>query len=224
MRRPQKTCSICESGVRVVDFKDERTLSRFLSERGQDPAEPTLGHLRPAPASAQHRHQAGPGAGAPAVPEGPRRLSVAQGRPPEGQVLSLRARLAVVGYVAFTWPIMTAFLFGPLALLIAGSRPQGRRAWFWLAALTLWLAFWAAQPGSLLEELIRAAAVLSAGDRRPDPAAHAGLGVGAGVAGHGAASCWGPRSWRRWWASGGATSNWPWRSKGRPPSASRWSC
>ena len=33
MRRPQKTCAICESGVRVVDFKDERTLSRFLTER-----------------------------------------------------------------------------------------------------------------------------------------------------------------------------------------------
>ena len=27
MRRPQKTCAICESGVRVVDFKDERTLA-----------------------------------------------------------------------------------------------------------------------------------------------------------------------------------------------------
>lgn len=88
---------------------------------------------------------------------------MAQGRPPEGQVLSLRARLAVVGFVAITWPIMTAFFFGPLALLVAGSRPQGRRAWFWLVALTLWLAFWAAQPGSLLEELVRAAAVLSAG-------------------------------------------------------------
>jgi small subunit ribosomal protein S18 len=35
MRRPQKTCAICESGVRVVDFKDERTLSRFLTERGK---------------------------------------------------------------------------------------------------------------------------------------------------------------------------------------------
>jgi small subunit ribosomal protein S18 len=35
MRRPAKTCAICESGVRVVDFKDERTLSRFLSERGK---------------------------------------------------------------------------------------------------------------------------------------------------------------------------------------------
>jgi small subunit ribosomal protein S18 len=35
MRRPQKTCAICESAVRVVDFKDERTLSRFLTERGK---------------------------------------------------------------------------------------------------------------------------------------------------------------------------------------------
>ena len=35
MRRPQMTCAICESGVRVVDFKDERTLSRFLTERGK---------------------------------------------------------------------------------------------------------------------------------------------------------------------------------------------
>jgi small subunit ribosomal protein S18 len=35
MRRPQKTCAICESSVRVVDYKDERTLSRFLTERGK---------------------------------------------------------------------------------------------------------------------------------------------------------------------------------------------
>jgi small subunit ribosomal protein S18 len=35
MKRAAKTCAICESGVRVVDFKDERTLSRFLTERGK---------------------------------------------------------------------------------------------------------------------------------------------------------------------------------------------
>ena len=35
MKRPQKTCAICESGVRIVDFKDERTLLRFLTERGK---------------------------------------------------------------------------------------------------------------------------------------------------------------------------------------------
>jgi small subunit ribosomal protein S18 len=35
MRRGQKTCAICESGVRIVDYKDERTLQRFLTERGK---------------------------------------------------------------------------------------------------------------------------------------------------------------------------------------------
>ena len=35
MARPQKSCAICESGVRVVDFKDERLLTRFLTERGK---------------------------------------------------------------------------------------------------------------------------------------------------------------------------------------------
>ena len=35
MRRPAKTCPICESGVRVVDYKDDRALSRFTTERGK---------------------------------------------------------------------------------------------------------------------------------------------------------------------------------------------
>ena len=35
MRRPQKTCAICESGVRVVDYKDERTLGRFITDHGK---------------------------------------------------------------------------------------------------------------------------------------------------------------------------------------------
>ncbi|HEX2189171.1 MAG TPA: 30S ribosomal protein S18 [Longimicrobiaceae bacterium] len=35
MRPQRKTCSICESGMRTVDYKDERTLSRFVTERGK---------------------------------------------------------------------------------------------------------------------------------------------------------------------------------------------
>ena len=35
MRRPSKTCPVCETGVRVVDFKDDRTLARFTTERGK---------------------------------------------------------------------------------------------------------------------------------------------------------------------------------------------
>ncbi|HKI96364.1 MAG TPA: 30S ribosomal protein S18 [Gemmatimonadales bacterium] len=35
MRRRSKTCPVCELGVRVLDYKDERTLSRFVTERGK---------------------------------------------------------------------------------------------------------------------------------------------------------------------------------------------
>lgn len=35
MRRRSKTCPVCESGVRVIDFKDERALTRFTTERGK---------------------------------------------------------------------------------------------------------------------------------------------------------------------------------------------
>jgi len=35
MRRRSKTCPVCESGVRVLDFKDERALSRYTTERGK---------------------------------------------------------------------------------------------------------------------------------------------------------------------------------------------
>lgn len=35
MRRPRKSCSVCESGVRNVDYKDERMLNRLVTERGK---------------------------------------------------------------------------------------------------------------------------------------------------------------------------------------------
>ncbi|HEX7238679.1 MAG TPA: 30S ribosomal protein S18 [Longimicrobiaceae bacterium] len=35
MRPQRKTCPICESGRRTIDYKDERTLSRFVTERGK---------------------------------------------------------------------------------------------------------------------------------------------------------------------------------------------
>lgn len=71
--------------------------------------------------------------------------------------------MAVAAYVVFTWPVMTAFLFGPLAVLVAASRPEGRRVWLWLVGLSLWLALWAALPGGLLEGVSRAAAMLATG-------------------------------------------------------------
>ena len=35
MRPRSKTCPVCEAGIRVVDYKDERTLGRFLTDRGK---------------------------------------------------------------------------------------------------------------------------------------------------------------------------------------------
>ena len=35
MPRPSKTCPVCEASIRVIDYKDERMLSRFTTERGK---------------------------------------------------------------------------------------------------------------------------------------------------------------------------------------------
>lgn len=34
MRR-SKTCPVCETGIRYLDYKDEKTLSRFITDRGK---------------------------------------------------------------------------------------------------------------------------------------------------------------------------------------------
>ncbi len=35
MRRGRKSCQVCENRVRVLDYKDERTLGRFITDRGK---------------------------------------------------------------------------------------------------------------------------------------------------------------------------------------------
>lgn len=35
MARGRKTCPVCESGTRWVDYKDERVLDRYITERGK---------------------------------------------------------------------------------------------------------------------------------------------------------------------------------------------
>ncbi|HWO88436.1 MAG TPA: 30S ribosomal protein S18 [Gemmatimonadales bacterium] len=35
IRGRARTCPVCEAGVRVLDYKDERTLNRFLTDRGK---------------------------------------------------------------------------------------------------------------------------------------------------------------------------------------------
>ena len=35
MRRQHKTCPFCETRVRFVDYKDDRTLGRFITDHGK---------------------------------------------------------------------------------------------------------------------------------------------------------------------------------------------
>ena len=35
MRRPKKTCPVTEAGIRYIDYKDERFLSRFVTDNGK---------------------------------------------------------------------------------------------------------------------------------------------------------------------------------------------
>jgi len=35
MRPSRKACPVCELGMRTIDYKDEKSLQRFVSERGK---------------------------------------------------------------------------------------------------------------------------------------------------------------------------------------------
>ncbi len=35
MKRRRKPCHLCESKIRLIDYKDEQLLTRFISERGK---------------------------------------------------------------------------------------------------------------------------------------------------------------------------------------------
>jgi small subunit ribosomal protein S18 len=35
MRRASKACPLCEAGIRQINYKDERTLSRVMTEQGK---------------------------------------------------------------------------------------------------------------------------------------------------------------------------------------------
>src|SRR4051794_7615133 len=120
---------------------------------GQDPAQPAVRHVRAAPASAEHRHQAGARARAVAVHQRLRRLT---SRRPAGwgQVLAL------AGYLLLAPPV---FVFGPLAGLLLVSRPGTMREWAWLVGAAAWSAIWLQQIGGLGAQVTRAGAVLLCG-------------------------------------------------------------
>ena len=158
MRRPQKTCAICESGVRVVDYKDERTLSRFLTERGKILPEPALRDLRPAPAAAQHRHQAGSAAGAAALHQGLRRLT--------RDLRGSRGSRAAAGARCWSWSgyLLVRAAGVPLRTARGAAPPVAarHRARVGLACWARWAGphSGCSTPGGLGAQFARAAAVL----------------------------------------------------------------
>ena len=55
MRRPQKTCPFCETRVRFVDYKDDRTLGRFITDHGKILPAASAGSARATSASSPTR-------------------------------------------------------------------------------------------------------------------------------------------------------------------------
>ena len=149
MRRPQKTCAICECGRPGRRLQGRAHPVPVPDRARQDPAEPALGHLRPAPAPAQHRHQARAAAGAAALHQGLRRLSPTRA----GRMGHRRWPLA--GAVLLLAP--PVFVFGPLAGLLLLSRPATAREWLWLVGARCWSTLWLQQVGGLGAQVTRAA-------------------------------------------------------------------
>src|SRR5262245_36908602 len=108
---------------------------------GQDPAQPAFGNLRPASAAAQHRNQAGTRARPAALHQGLRRLTATVAGTVGRSRSSWAGAAVLFGYLVLFPPIL---VLGPLAALLAASRPDSPREWIWLGvtvgAITLFAA------------------------------------------------------------------------------------
>ena len=65
--------------------------------------------------------------------------------------------------LAYLFLAPPAFLLGPLAGMLAFSRPSTFREWAWLGLATIWLGAWLEPAGSVAEQLLRACGVLVTG-------------------------------------------------------------
>jgi hypothetical protein len=71
-----------------------------------------------------------------------------------------RALLLLAGYVAFFPPL---FVLGPLAGLLAASRPSTAREWAWISAAAFWLLVTLGQHGGLASRMLDAWALFVTG-------------------------------------------------------------
>ena len=74
--------------------------------------------------------------------------------------MTWRALLLLAGYVVFFPPL---FVLGPLAGLLAASRPTTLREWAWISAAALWLVVTLGHPGGLAAQMLDAWALFLTG-------------------------------------------------------------
>lgn len=80
--------------------------------------------------------------------------------PPVGRRAGAGAIAVLLGYLLLAPPV---FLLGPLAALLAVSRPGTWREWIWLVASVALTAVWLVAPGNLAQQVVRAGAMGLAG-------------------------------------------------------------
>lgn len=80
--------------------------------------------------------------------------------PPPGRRVSAGAVLVLLGFLLLAPPV---FVLGPLAALLAASRPATWRERIWLAATVVLTAIGLAVPGDLAQQVVRAAGMGLAG-------------------------------------------------------------
>lgn len=73
--------------------------------------------------------------------------------PPPGRRVSAGAVLVLLGFLLLAPPV---FVLGPLAALLAVSRPAAWRERIWLGAAVVLTSLWLAAPGDLPQQVIRA--------------------------------------------------------------------
>jgi len=74
--------------------------------------------------------------------------------PPPGRRVSAGAVLVLLGFLVLAPPV---FVLGPLAALLAVSRPATWRERIWLGAAVVLTSLWLAAPGDIAQQVIRAA-------------------------------------------------------------------
>src|SRR5262245_44301079 len=127
---------------------------------GQDSAQPAFRNLRPAPAAAEHRDQARARARFAALHQGLHRLTATVAGTVGRPRTSWAGAAVLFGYLVLFPPIL---VLGPLAALLAASRPDSTREWIWLAVTVGAITFLAAGASGIASTMLIGWGLMAAG-------------------------------------------------------------